>query len=181
MAIKVLLRRTIDGVGDVGQVVRVKNGYARNFLFPRGWAAFVTPDALVQVEKDKATEAVRLAAEAKQRAALAGRLAQTTVTVEARAGQDGHLYGSVGARQVAHALAREGYPILERQVRLEPVRELGEYEVPIHLGRDQVVQVRVWVVQDAREAAAEAADAAEAAAARAAETAPQGQGGPAAP
>lgn len=158
MAMEVLLRRNIDGVGRVGEIVKVRGGFARNFLIPKGWAALVTPDAMRHIHKDKQAEAVREAEEASYRSELAEQLEDLTLTLEARAGEDGHLYGSVGARQVRDALADLGYPFDIRQVRFEAVRELGEYEAPIALTRDHVVSVKVWVVQDAREAADLAAE-----------------------
>lgn len=167
MAIEVLLRRSIEGVGGVGQVVRVREGYARNYLLPYSLAALVTPDAMRNVEKDKAAEAVREAAEAQERAALAEKLAKVELRIECRAGEDGHLYGSVGPRQVVDALKRHGLRFEERQVRFETVRQLGEYEVPIHLNRQHDVKVRLLVVLDAEDAKAHA----EAAAQRAADEA----------
>ncbi len=164
MAMKVLLRRTIDGVGQVGQVVRVRNGYARNYLFPMGYAALVTPDAMARIEKDKAADAVRQAELARERQAVAERLAALTLTIEARAGEDGHLYGSVGPRHVLAALAEQGLKFEERHVRFDPVRELGEYEVTVALTREQAVPVKLFVVQDAREAALMAEEAQQAAA-----------------
>ncbi len=161
MGLEVLLRRSIDGLGSVGEVVRVKNGYARNFLIPKGYAAVISADAKMRVTKDKKREAIRQAEEARVRAELAEVLSGMTVTIEARAGEDGHLYGSVGPRQVIDALKREGFPFDPRQIRFEPFRELGEYEIPVSLTREHVVNMKVWVVQDAREAAAEAAEAAE--------------------
>ena len=161
MALKVLLRRTIDGVGEVGEIVRVRNGYARNFLLPKGYAAVVSADALRRVEKDKEVEGVRQAEEAKRRADVAERLSEITLTIEARSGGDGHLYGSVGPRHAVEALKAEGFEFEPRQVRFEPFRELGEYEIPVSLTREHVVNVKMWVVQDAREAAAAAAEAAE--------------------
>ncbi|MFV1958103.1 MAG: 50S ribosomal protein L9 [Planctomycetota bacterium] len=160
MAIQVLLRRSIEGVGDVGEIVRVKNGYARNFLLPKGYAAIVSPDALQQVEKDRRFEAVRQAEEARRRSDVAERLSALTLTVEAQSGEDGHLYGSVGPRQALEGLAKLGFDLEPRQVRFDPVRELGEYEIPVSLTTEHVVAVKLWVVQDAREAAAAAADAA---------------------
>ncbi|MHC4934293.1 MAG: 50S ribosomal protein L9 [Planctomycetota bacterium] len=157
---KILLRRTIEGVGEVGEIVRVKNGYARNYLLPQGMAALVSEDSLRRVEKDKEREAVRQAEEARKRAAVADRLAELTLTVEARAGDDGHLYGSVGPRQALESFKQAGFDLEERQIRFEPIRELGEYEVPVQLTREHAVNVRLWVVQDAREAAAAAAEAA---------------------
>ena len=165
MALKVLLRRSIDGVGTVGEVVKVKPGYARNFLFPKAYAAPVTPDSLRLIEKDKAAELVREKDLAAKRGLLAEALRELTVTIEARAGEDGHLYGSVGPRQVVQRLAEMGHVFEERYVRFEQVRELGDYEVTIHLGGGVEVPVKLWVVQDAQDALAmrEAAAAREAA------------------
>jgi len=174
MALEILLRRSIDGLGHVGQIVRVRNGYARNFLIPRGYAALVSEDALRRVQKDKKAEAIRQAEEARARAELAEVLAGLTVTVEARAGEDGHLYGSVTPRHAVDALRREGFEFDPRQVRFEPIRELGQYEIPVHLSREHVVNVKLWVVLDAREAAAAAAEAAE----RAAEESERAEGAP---
>ena len=161
MAIEVLLRRSIEGVGTVGEVVRVRDGYARNYLLPYSLAALVTPDAMRNIEKDKAAEAVREAEEAKERAALSERLAAVEVRIEARAGEDGHLFGSVGPRQIVDALKRQGFRFEERQIRFETVRQLGEYEVPIHLTRQHDVKVRLLVVLDAEDAKAHAEAAAQ--------------------
>ncbi len=165
MAFEVLLRRSIEGVGKVGEVVRVKNGYARNYLLPKGYAAIVSDDSLRQIEKDKKVEAVRLAELAKYHAEVAEQLEKTQLTIEARAGEDGHLYGSVGVKHVLDAFAEIDFNFEARQIRFEPVRELGEYVVPVHLSRDLAVDVKLWVVQDAAEAV-ELAEAAEAAAER---------------
>ena len=152
MAIEVLLRRSIEGVGQVGEVVRVKNGYARNYLLPKNYAAVVSPDSLRRIERDKDEEAKRQSRLAEERAVLAEKLADMRITVEARAGEDGHLYGSVGPRQVINAFLELGYEFEERQIRFEVVRELGEYEVGVNLGAEHVVPVTLWVVQDAQEA-----------------------------
>lgn len=187
MAIEVLLRRSIEGVGNVGQVVRVKDGYARNYLLPYQMAALVTPQALRNIEKDKAAEAVREAEAAQERAALSERLAGIELRIESRAGEDGHLYGSVGPRQVVDALKRHGIRFEERQVRFETVRQLGEYEVPIQLSRQHSVKVKLWVVLDpedakhhAEMAAQRAAEEAEAAKYAAAHPAPAAGEAPAA-
>ncbi|MFM8980776.1 MAG: 50S ribosomal protein L9 [Planctomycetia bacterium] len=156
MAIEVLLRRSIDGVGTVGEVVRVRDGYARNYLLPYQMAALVTPDALRNIEKDKAAEAIREAEEAKVRAALAERLAAIQLRIEARAGEDGHLYGSVGPRQVVDALKLQGIRLEERQVRFETVRELGEYEITLQLSRQHALKMKLWVVLDPEDAKAHA-------------------------
>jgi len=156
MAIEVLLRRSIEGVGAVGAVVRVKNGYARNYLLPYEMAALVNHESMRNIAKDKAAEIVREAEEATQRAALAEKLAAIEVRIECRAGEDGHLYGSVGPRQVIETLRRHGLRFEERQVRFETVRQLGEYEVPIHLSREHTVKIKLWVVLDPEDAKAHA-------------------------
>lgn len=151
MAMEVLLRRTIDGVGDVGQVVKVKPGYARNYLLPKGYAARVSADAMRRIEKDKTVEAKRQAELSEYHAALIEKLSNIELTIEARAGEDGHLYGSVTSKQVIAAFIALGYEFQDRQIRMEPVREIGEYQVPVVLSPEHQVTVNFWVVQDARD------------------------------
>jgi large subunit ribosomal protein L9 len=148
MAVEVLLRKTVESLGRVGDVVKVRNGYARNFLLPHGIAVLPSAENLRLVEKDKVAEAAVEAEKAKARAELAGRLQGVSVTVEAKANPDGHLFGSVGAAQVAAALVAKGLPIDEKQVRLEPVKQLGEYEVKVHLAPDVEPTVKLWVVEE---------------------------------
>lgn len=152
MALKVLLRRNIEGVGEVGDIVRVKPGYARNFLLPRGYAAIVTPDALAQIAKDKVVEARRLAQVKEHNDLLVKQLEGMKLTIEVRAGDDGHLYGSVGVKQILAAFEADGYRFEARQIRFDPVRELGEYMIPVHISGDHVVEVKLWVVRDAIDA-----------------------------
>jgi len=160
MAIEVLLRRSIEGVGTVGEVVKVKNGYARNYLLPQGYAATVTAENIRRISKDKEVEAIREAALAKERASLAEQLAEVKLTMEARAGEEGHLYGSVGVRQIIASFIELGHRFVERQIRFETVRELGEYEVTVVLAPGHEIAVPVWIVQDAAEATSMAEEAA---------------------
>ncbi len=148
MAIEVLLRKSIESLGKVGEVVRVRPGYARNYLFPMGAAVLPTPENLRLVEKDKEVEAAVEAERAKVMAELASRLSGVSITIEAKANPEGHLFGSVGAKQVADALVAKGFPIEEKQVRFEAVRELGEYEAKIHLAPDAEPSVKLWVVEE---------------------------------
>ncbi|MDJ0523068.1 MAG: 50S ribosomal protein L9 [Planctomycetota bacterium] len=179
MAMEVLLRRNIEGVGEVGEIVKVKNGYARNFLLPQGFAAVVSSESLRRVAQDRKAEDVRQARLAEERAEIAERLANVKLTIEARAGEDGHLYGSVGPRQVLAAFYEEGYKFVERHLRFETVRELGQYEATVILGADKQVDVPVWVVQDAADAVSMAEEAARRAEEEAAAEA--GEGGDALP
>ena len=148
MAIEILLRRSIESLGRVGEVVRVKPGYARNYLFPRGLAVFPTADNLKRVEKDKVEEAALEAERAKERADLAARLGAVSLTFEAKANPEGHLFGSVGVRQVVDALAAKGFAVEERHVVFEPVKQLGEYQAVVRLCGDVSADVKVWVVEE---------------------------------
>ena len=174
MAMEVLLRRTIEGVGDVGDIVKVKPGFARNYLLPKGYAARVSPDAMRRIEKDKDVEAKRQAELSLYNAALVDKLADMELTIEARAGEDGHLYGSVTAKHVIAAFIERGYEFQDRQIGFDPVREIGEYEVLVRLSREHESPVKLWVVQDARDIESLKARALEAAEAAAAEEAGEG-------
>jgi large subunit ribosomal protein L9 len=148
MAIEVLLRRSIESLGKVGEVVRVRPGYARNYLFPMGLATQPTAENLRRVEKDKEVEAVLESERAKERAELAQKVAAISLTFEAKANPEGHLFGSVGPRQVVEALAAKGVEVEERQVAFDVVRELGEYEATVRLGGETEAKVKVWVVEE---------------------------------
>jgi large subunit ribosomal protein L9 len=149
--IEVLLRKTVESVGRVGEVVRVRPGYARNYLLPEGIAVLPTKENLRLVEKDKVVEEAAEAERAKERAALVAKIEGQTVTIEAKANSDGHLFGSVGAKQIADALAAKGFPVEERHVRMEPVKQTGESEVKVHLGPDAEATVKLWVVEELTE------------------------------
>src|SRR5204863_8326694 len=131
MAVEVLLRRSIESLGKVGEVVRVRPGYARNYLFPQGLAVDPTAENLRLVEKAKVVEAAIEAEHAKERAELMAKLEGVSVTIEAKANPEGHLFGSVGPKQIADALVAKGFPINERQVRVEPIKALGEHDVKL--------------------------------------------------
>lgn len=146
--IEVLLRRSIDALGRVGEVVRVRPGYARNHLFPFGLAVAPTKENLRLVEKDKVVEAELEAERAKHRQELVARLSAASVRIEAKSNPEGHLFGSVGARQVADALVAKGFAVEERDVRMEPAKQLGEYEVTIHFAADAEAKVKLWVLDE---------------------------------
>lgn len=144
---KLLLVEDVEHVGKQGAVVEVRPGYGRNFLIPQGLATFVTADALVRIEKHKAkVEALRIARLADLKM-LAKELEKHSLTIEANANEEGHLYGSVTAVDIAKALKKDNYKIEESHVRLEgPLKELGLYHVAIHLTEEVVTETKVWVV-----------------------------------
>jgi len=143
-----LLRQNIESLGRVGDVVKVKSGYARNYLLPRGLAIPVTKANLAEIEvarkKALAEEQVRIGTLKE----LVGKLVETSVTIEGRANEEGHLFGSVNAAQIADALRAKGFAIDEKQVRLEhPLKEIGVFDVKLHLHQEVDATVKVWVVQ----------------------------------
>jgi len=146
---QVLLIRDVERLGRIGDVVEVKPGHARNYLLPRGLAVTLTPANLRRVEREKQRmEQVRQARE-RELAALAEHLKSVSITITAKANEEGHLFGSVSAARVAEMLQEEGYQVEERMVQLsEPIKEVGVVEVPIQLKPDLITSCKVWVVAE---------------------------------
>lgn len=145
---ELMLKENVENLGRIGDVVDVKSGYARNFLLPRGIAVPVNQADLAMIEAARA----KALAEEKKRVSdyqeMVTQLAETSVTIEGRANEEGHLFGSVGGVQVAEALREKGFVVDPKSVRLDkPLREIGVFEVPIHLHTDVEGTVKVWVVQ----------------------------------
>lgn len=145
--VELLLVQPVEHLGKQGDIVEVKEGYARNYLIPQGLATIATEHHKRMVQKHRA----RLEAIEKARLAglqtLAAELARQSITIEANANDEGHLYGSIGPVEVANALKRHNFPIAPDQVRLKgPLKELGLYTITIHLGREVDAEVKVWVV-----------------------------------
>jgi large subunit ribosomal protein L9 len=145
--IELLLIQNVDHLGKQGDVVEVKSGYAMNFLLPQGMAIIATGHHKRMVEKHKARlleiERKRLAG-LQQLAELIGK---QSITIEANATDDGHLYGSVGAPEIVDALKTVEINIAEDQVRLQgPLKELGLYTVRVHLHQQIECDLKVWVV-----------------------------------
>jgi large subunit ribosomal protein L9 len=145
---EVILRQSIENLGSPGDVVNVKPGYARNYLLPRGLAYEATPGNLKRI----AAERHRLeAAENSRRDTakdLAQRIESVSLTFSARVGEEGKLFGSITAADIAHQLEAQGVQVEKRQVDLhEPIRTLGVFQVPIRLHADVRPEVRVWVIK----------------------------------
>ncbi len=154
--VELLLIQAVDHVGAQGDVVEVKRGYAMNYLLPQGLATIATEHHKRMVEKHKARlQEIQNARMAGLRD-LAAELAKQSVTIEANANDEGHLYGSVGAPEIVAALKRNEITITADQVRLTgPLKELGLYTVNIHLGHDIEGELKVWVVPTVTEETAE--------------------------
>jgi large subunit ribosomal protein L9 len=148
---EVILLEKVQNLGELGELVKVRSGYARNFLVPKGKAKFATPENLAEFEQRRA-ELEQKAAEALAEAeALREKFAALEINLGAKVGSEGKLFGSVGAAEIADAVTAAGIEIERRQVRLPegPLRQVGEYEVGIHLHTDVDATVTVNVVAEA--------------------------------
>ena len=147
--IEILLKQDIDKLGKQGDIVRVADGYARNFLFPRKFAAPATKAAIAQQQVD----ARRAAKDQEQQQAgvreLAERIEATSCTVTARAGDEGHLFGSVTEREIVEALNALGFTLDESMIQLEEhIKDTGVFTVPVRLTPEITCTARVWVVAE---------------------------------
>jgi len=144
---EILLKQNVEHLGRTGDVVEVKPGYARNYLLPRGLAVPVTKSNMAEVERARASALAEEEARLSGLKDLGAKLAEASVTIEGKANEEGHLFGSVNAAQVAAALREKDIPIDDKMVRLEnPLKEIGVYDVTVHLHADVEAVVKVWVV-----------------------------------
>jgi large subunit ribosomal protein L9 len=147
MAIEVILREHVEHLGQRGEVVKVSDGYARNYLLPRKLALRVTSEAKRQIERERAVVEAREANERLEAEGLATRLANVTVSIARRVGDQNTLYGSVTATDIAEALAAQQIVVDRRKIQLpEALKTLGEHTVPVKLTRDVVGQIKIQVV-----------------------------------
>jgi len=150
---QVILLQKVDNVGGIGDLVRVKSGYARNYLIPQGKATLATPDNIAKFESRRAELEAKAAAElaaAKERAA---KLEGLVLKIEMQAGAEGKLFGSVGTVDIAEEIGKRGIEVERSEIRLPdgPLRVVGDHQVELHLHTD--VNVGVTVKIEAVEAA----------------------------
>jgi large subunit ribosomal protein L9 len=144
---EVILREHVDHLGRRGDIVKVAEGYARNFLLPRKLALAVTENNKRQIEREKKVAEVREAEERSQAEALGQRLTQLEIEIARRVGENDALYGSVTSADIAHALQAKGFEIDKRKIQLaDPIKALGPVQVPVRVHRDVTAQVTVKVV-----------------------------------
>jgi large subunit ribosomal protein L9 len=145
---KLLLIKEVEGLGKPGDQVNVSAGYARNFLLPRNLAAEPTPQALRRVEAEKRKAVKEVENLRKQGEEVAKTLENCSVNIPAKAGEGGHLFGSVSAADIAKALAADGRKVEEAWLQLErPIKELGIYDVPVVVHGAARATIKVWVVE----------------------------------
>jgi large subunit ribosomal protein L9 len=147
---EVILRTHVENLGRRGEIVKVAEGYARNYLLPRKLALAVTESNKRQIERERQAAEARELEEKTQAEAFAARLVNVEVAIARRVGgENDTLYGSVTSADIANALEKHGFEIDRRKVQLaEPLKQLGDFTVPIRVHREVTAQVTVKVVKE---------------------------------
>jgi large subunit ribosomal protein L9 len=145
---KVILRQNFEALGEAGKILAVKDGYARNFLIPRGIAYEASPRTLRLFEQDQQRLDARKNREKRQAEGLQTQLEGVSVTATVPVGEEDRVFGSVTAQDIAELLAAKGFDLDKRKIQLnEPIKALGIYEVPVKLHAEVQSTVKVWVVK----------------------------------
>lgn len=146
---QIILKQRLENLGAPGDVVNVKPGYARNYLIPQGLAYPATDANLKRIEREAALLQKKAGEELEAAKARAGAFEETSVTFTARAGDEGKLFGSITAADIAEKLAEQGLEVERRQILLpEALKALGVYSVPVRLHPDVKPEVKVWVIKE---------------------------------
>ncbi len=146
---KVILRKEHEKLGTIGDVVEVKDGYARNYLFPRNVAYPATKGAVSALEEEKKQAERRHSKELKANEKLAADLEKVSITLQMKVGEDEKLFGSVTSQMIADSLKEQGFTIDKRIIDLEePIKALGIYTVNVKLHQNVTGKVKVWVVRE---------------------------------
>jgi len=144
----VILRQAVDNLGHPGDMVKVSPGFARNYLLPRGIAVEATEGNKRRIAQEKARLEAAENSRRDSASELATRLEQVSLTFSARVGEEGKLFGSVTATDIAEQLTSQGFTIEKRLIDLhEPIKALGVYRVPVRLHADVRPEVKVWVIK----------------------------------
>lgn len=145
---EVILNQDVAKIGKAGTVIKVKDGYARNFLIPNGLAVPVTSGNLKKLEQDRLKKAVESEKAKKEAEELKARLSGLSLTISVLAQEEDKIYGSIGSQEVSAALKEEGIEIDKHAIMLdEPIKSLGIYEIPVNLHPEISAKVKVWIVK----------------------------------
>ena len=144
---KIILRQNVENLGEIGDTVVVKAGYARNFLIPRQLAYVATDGAMRALETEKKQYATKME-KAKQHAeVVAGQLADLQISIPMQFGEEGRLFGSVTSQMIAQELELRGFSVDRRAILIdEPIKTLGIFEVKVKLHSDVIAPLKVWVI-----------------------------------
>ena len=144
--VKIILREDVHGLGNAGTVVSVRPGYARNFLLPEGKAVLATEAGVKELDHHQRVIAEKVAREMKTHQAAKSRLEGLKLSISVQVGEEGKLFGSVTAREIADLIAAQGVEIDRRTIQLsEPIKGAGTHTIPIRLHREVVAQVKLEV------------------------------------
>lgn len=143
--VQVVLTEELPNVGSSGELVRVKAGYARNFLIPRGLAALATKDNINRIEHEKRVAAARTVKQRAEAEELARKLGNIRLTLTAQTGEDDKLYGSITSRDIEEALIESGFEIDRRKIVMEPIRTLGDHSVSVKIAAGVDAEIKVEV------------------------------------
>ena len=147
--IEVILREDVKSLGKAGELVRVKPGYARNYLLPRGLAFEATEGNKKRIAAETRARGVRDQAERTEAERFAATLGAVALTLKGKAGEEGKLFGSITAQDIADALAAQGHQVDRRRIELEhPIKTIGHHTVGVRLHSDVHAEVRVSVVAE---------------------------------
>ena len=146
---EIILREDIDKLGTRGQVVKVADGYARNYLLPKKLAVTANESNKKIVEQERDAYLRREAKVVSEAQDLAKLMANVTLTISQRVGDEGHLFGSVTSKDIAEALERQSFTVDRRKIQLEdPIKQVGEYKIPIRIHREVTAEVTLNVVAE---------------------------------
>jgi large subunit ribosomal protein L9 len=146
---QIILQEDVDKLGNRGELVTVAEGYARNFLLPRKMALEATPGNMKRLEKMRAVFAKKEAVEKGDAQTLAGLLADVSLEVTRKSGENDQLFGSVTSADISEALATKGFTIDKKKITLaEPIKTIGEFDIPVKLHRDVTMTIKLSVKKD---------------------------------
>lgn len=147
MALQLILVQDVDHLGKAGEVVSVKNGYARNFLIPQGMAVIADVRNKSRLEGERKTIAKRVATQRAEAGSIAERINAMTLQFERLVGEENKMFGSVTSRDIHKQLETAGVVLDHKKIDMpEAIRELGKYEVIVHLGADVTATLKFWVI-----------------------------------
>ncbi|HRP02000.1 MAG TPA: 50S ribosomal protein L9 [Candidatus Kapabacteria bacterium] len=146
---KVILRRDLDNLGAMGDLVTVKDGYARNFLIPRDLAYYASETAIKKLEAEKKQKAKKLAIEKVNAENLAAKLSELQVSIPMKVGEEGKLFGTVTSAMISAELANKHFEIDRRMISFDDtIKSLGVFDAKIKLHPEVVTTIKVWVISE---------------------------------
>jgi len=146
---RIVLRENVEKLGRRGEILKVADGYARNFLLPKRLAFEATDANLKRIEQERRVREIHEARDKQEAQALAARLSQLSLTAVRKVGENELLYGSVTNADIGELLEKEGFSVDKRKILLDdPIKALGIYEVPVKLHHEVTANVKVWVVKE---------------------------------